>query len=49
MDCFRISNAQAKDFAVSCFDVLIKDIRGVNDPEDTAIENATDEEYPNAA
>lgn len=49
MDCFKISNAQAKEFAVSCFDVLIKDITGVPDIDDTAIENATDEEYPNAA
>ena len=44
-----ISKEQAKEFAVSCFDVLIKDIRSVSELEDTAIENATDEEYPNAA
>ena len=48
MDCFRISNAQAKEFAVSCFDVLIKDIRGVNDPEDTAIENTETAVFGNA-
>lgn len=45
MDCFKMSNAQAKEFAASCFDVIIEDIKDANDLKDAANTTVTDEKY----